>query len=519
MLTSAVNSMGSSGDPDDVQHVPVSTSRRSLHWQAFLIAVLLLTTATAFRVYHLDRRSLWYDEAVTADASRGSLGEMLEKTRLYSAPLVHPMLLYGVERFARDVAAVRMPSVVASLLAILLMFGMERAGVDRMACLFAATLMALSATQIRYAQEVREYSLSVFAAALLLYLYLRREATGSKNTGQPWGVYAVLALCPLVQYGLVFFAAAVLAGAFVQRLSGRDAGFRLLYVVFGAVSLGFGCLLTYVLTLHWQMHGTGRQWYLVQDYFDPKQSGLLHFIVTRSADLLRFLFPGRPADALLVICFLVLCIVSVRRHTFPPAVLITLFSVFFTAMAAVLRLYPYGGVRQCLFLAPGIALSGGIAVVDTVCLVRPPAARRVVTAMLFLFLAVTLIHSTRRMDPYAEYEDTQSVLRVLDARQLPADQVWVHHNAAPAVSFYRPSPGPAFFYGIYHPDSDLYAADFASFVKPSTPRVWLIFSHLQEASDVAERDYVLAALRPNWDLRRIAAPTNTELWLATRKHS
>ncbi len=43
------------------------------------VALLLITIATAFRFYHLGHRSIWYDEAVTANISHGSFTEVLQK--------------------------------------------------------------------------------------------------------------------------------------------------------------------------------------------------------------------------------------------------------------------------------------------------------------------------------------------------------------------------------------------------------------------------------------------------------
>ena len=64
--------------------------------------------------------------------------------------------------------AARIPSVMASLLAILVILAMVRAKVSYSAAVFAASILTVSASQIRYAQEVRESS-SVLCAAILIY--------------------------------------------------------------------------------------------------------------------------------------------------------------------------------------------------------------------------------------------------------------------------------------------------------------------------------------------------------------
>ena len=156
-------------------------------------AICLLLIATGLRVYHLGRRSLWFDEALTANVSRGSLSQALEETRVRgSAPIVHPYILYLVERFGTSADDVRMPSLLASLMAVGMMLAMVRCKVTPAAALFAAAILATSASQVRYAQEVREYSLAVLYAAILIYSLLRWEATGSRDRHPSWLYTALL---------------------------------------------------------------------------------------------------------------------------------------------------------------------------------------------------------------------------------------------------------------------------------------------------------------------------------------
>src|SRR5271157_5106111 len=122
--------------PDEV------LARRSTGRFFLIAALFLLTIGTALRVYHLGDRSLWYDEALTANISRGTLIQMLEETRSHcSAPVVHPYILYLVERVGKGPVAVRMPSVLASLLAVPVMLAMVRAKVSHNAALFSAAIL------------------------------------------------------------------------------------------------------------------------------------------------------------------------------------------------------------------------------------------------------------------------------------------------------------------------------------------------------------------------------------------
>jgi uncharacterized membrane protein len=138
-----------------------------------VVAVSILALGASLRAFRLRDRSLWYDEAVTANASRGTFTQFIEETRRFSAPVVHPYLLYLVERVGTGAAAVRAPSVLASLLAAVMMLAMVRVNISPNAALFAAAILDFSASQIRYAQEVREYSLAVLFSAILSFSLLK----------------------------------------------------------------------------------------------------------------------------------------------------------------------------------------------------------------------------------------------------------------------------------------------------------------------------------------------------------
>jgi uncharacterized membrane protein len=486
-----------------------------------IAALLLLAMAVGLRLYCLGSRSLWYDEAATANASRGTLRQALDETRHFSAPMAHPYLLYLVEKVESTPIAVRIPSVVASLLAVLLMLAMVRAGISPEASIFAAALLACSSSQIRYAQEVREYALAVLAATILIYLFLRWETAGTR-TRQPWLLCVALFLAPLVQYGLVLLSGAILASMAIRLLWVRETHFRAFHLAVATASLGAGSLASLLLTLRYQFHVAGVPWYLVADYFDPRRASLLRFLGQDSADLLRFFIPGRLLYVLVALSIAILCMAEIRRRTMHPALLLTFLSLGITIGASIARVYPYGGVRQCLFLAPGVALIAGLAFADLVQRIKVPRQREAATVGVLGIVVVLLLTSLYRGNlktqwPYGEYEDIQSVLSPLNRGLAPQDQVWVNHDAVPAVKFYQRTKDSRFCYGKFHANPQQYIPDLRAFVAPRTQRIWLIFSHLQQPSDRAEEQLIVHSLHPGWDVHCVAAPRNAELYVANRK--
>ena len=96
------------------------SDRRPLNRFFLLASLLILALAASLRLYHLAQRSLWLDEAIAANISRGTISETLTLTRgFHSAPILDPLILYAVERVGTGPWAVRLPSVAASLLAVL----------------------------------------------------------------------------------------------------------------------------------------------------------------------------------------------------------------------------------------------------------------------------------------------------------------------------------------------------------------------------------------------------------------
>ena len=339
---------------------PVSPRRHLFQ----VAAVLLLVIGAALRVYHLGDRSLWFDEALTANTSRGTLMQMLEETRARcSAPIVHPFILYLVQKASGGPTAVRMPSVLASLLAVLAILATVRAKVSFSAALFSATILTVSASQVRYAQEVREYSLAVLWGAILIYCLLRWEVAGSPSR-HPVLLYVTLFLAPLIQYGLVFLALGILSTIVLRLLLTPDRHFRPSHVAAASVFLTAGGLLSFVLTLRYQfVPGRGHS-YLAPNYFDPQTTNLVHFISANSRGLLSFFIPGQVISAAFVFAAAILCIAQILNRKVDSIVVLVFTTVSITICASVVGIYPYGGVRQCLFLAPLLVLLAGVAFAD-----------------------------------------------------------------------------------------------------------------------------------------------------------
>ena len=502
--------------------------RGPLKGRSFLpIAAFLLTIAAGLRIYHLGGRSLWSDEAIVATISRGTsydkafvphpsrgtFAEVLEQTRTWgSYPVFYPCILYLVEKVGADPIAVRAPSILASILAVLVLLAMGRVGVSLDAALFSAAILAVSTAQIRYAQEVREYSLSVLFAAIMIFCLLRWISAHSRS-GHPLLLYAALFLAPFIQYGLVLFAFGILTTLGLLSVLDRSRPSRLSHAAIACASLGAGGAISLFLTLRYQLGTRQSQGYLAENYFEPKTTALLHFLYGTSHGLLSFVFPGRA----IVVCFVVgaifFCVEQGRRRKCDAVAILAFTSALIAAAASIAGVYPYGGIRQCLFLAPALALFAGVVFADLSERFNGScrqAAILGVMALIFLSGGRGIFKSS----PYREVEDIQSVLKELSRSSAPSDQVYVYPGAGPAVDFYLHGKDPRLIYGKDHRDApQKYVPELLASINRHTDRVWLVFSHIYGS----EGQEIVDSLRSGWDVQRVVATTGAALYVARRE--
>ena len=195
----------------------------------YAACVVLLVVAAGLRFYDLSGSSVWYDEAVAASNSSGTLSEVVPNTRhRNSSPILYPLALWAVQKVDVSAFSIRVLPATASVLTVAVMlFLLPRLGVARYAAFLAALLATLSVAAIEQAQGAREYSIDALLAVLMiagLLWYLRH--------GRKALLCVALFLAPLLQYGLALFGVAVVGAAVVlphqgrSRLSGRECGRR-----------------------------------------------------------------------------------------------------------------------------------------------------------------------------------------------------------------------------------------------------------------------------------------------------
>jgi len=154
------------------------TPRRRVGWRRTLHASLLAATlalAGALRLHGIARDSLWGDEALSVIIAKMPLTDLLRHVAWWEQipPLHHLVLKVWMSIFGDREAAVRMPSALAGLAAVAMMYLLVRRLAGRGAALAAAVVLAVSPMHIAYAHECRAYALAFFLAVLSTDLFIR----------------------------------------------------------------------------------------------------------------------------------------------------------------------------------------------------------------------------------------------------------------------------------------------------------------------------------------------------------
>jgi uncharacterized membrane protein len=135
--------------------------------------------ALVLRVKGLGATDIWLDEANSWNVARLPWGAMMNNLRSSPlGPLYFVLLKFWMLLFGDSEAALRAPSLIASVLAIPVAYTIGVRVFSRRAALLGAVLLTLSPLQLYFAQEARMYMPLTLFAALYVLAYLRwRDAT------------------------------------------------------------------------------------------------------------------------------------------------------------------------------------------------------------------------------------------------------------------------------------------------------------------------------------------------------
>ena len=471
----------------------------------YLACIALLIVAAGSRFHELSENSLWYDEAATAICSRdNSFWRVIRCNRGHSSPVLYPLVLWGVQKVESSPFSVRLvPAAASTGTVFVLLFLLPRVGVRRMAAFLAALMATLSSAAIDHAQDVREYSIDALIVALLIVgvlAYLRDHKQVLLCTA--------LFLSPLVQYGLVLFCVAVLGTLVFNRTKDGTWLARCKALVWPVAFFAAGCVITYAVTLQYQW-GTGfAAYYLSQYYYAPEQGSMLAFALSRTEWLLAYHLPDGIVLPLIVAFAAALAVGFWRGFRQGAIPLLFALSLVIAIFAALLRYYPLGDIRHCIYLGPIIFLAFGHAI-HSVADLLPAWGRQGCLALAVSVIALTAVDAIKTDKPYRETYDVKGIIAALENRVREGDKVYISGLAWAPMSFYLRQRPANYHYGGCGPTLESCTTDVFRVSRSSrTDSVWFVTLHdspldwekLEEFNDGIRVEHVIAKPRANLHL-------------------
>lgn len=185
-----------------------ATEAREIIW---LMSLLFL--AAVLRLINLGENSLWLDEALTIQ-----LSSLPMSTLWITAFDPNPPLFYTVEKFVLSFGdsefLLRLPSTIYNVVTVFFVYKSARLVSNFNGAMFAGLVIALSTSNIQYAQEARAYSLVGMMISISFYGALQLALNSAQLKGKPsllsvlqkgGATYAIGALGALYSHNLAVF--------------------------------------------------------------------------------------------------------------------------------------------------------------------------------------------------------------------------------------------------------------------------------------------------------------------------
>jgi 4-amino-4-deoxy-L-arabinose transferase-like glycosyltransferase len=161
------------------ERAEASTKPESWHMAAL---AAIFVAGLGLRLYDLGSESIWFDELVSVSIARMEPWGILRASLGDNNPPLYYLILHYWMLFTGDSeVAIRLPSAIASALAVPVIYIIGRLLFSRTAGLISALILALSAYQVRYAQEARGYALLVFLGLASFYFLLTLLDDGKRS--------------------------------------------------------------------------------------------------------------------------------------------------------------------------------------------------------------------------------------------------------------------------------------------------------------------------------------------------
>jgi len=324
-----------------------------------------------------------------------------ESVRLaYNASLTisHPPLLILILHFWRVLGTsnlvLRLPSVIAGTVFCWIFYRWLGVIASRAVAIAGLILVCLLGPMIVMSAEVRQYPLLLMFSAAAAWLF--ELALSPESSALMLASSACLCLAMLSHYSAFFVAAALGAYAILRILQQRPSLSVLLSWIGGqivGIAVAGFLYKTHLGRLNALLYqALLPQQYLSGQYFHPASDHLLPYLYRGTFGIFRFVLGQTQIGQLAVLLFIAGAIFLLRQEQAADRsrrrafAILLLLPFFLNWLAAAAGFYPYGRMRQCLFLA--IPVLAGV----SVCVARSFRERVAPSAALAL-LIVVLCHA------------------------------------------------------------------------------------------------------------------------------
>jgi 4-amino-4-deoxy-L-arabinose transferase-like glycosyltransferase len=283
----------------------VSSNTPSNKPRTIWLACAILLLAFALRVFYLNDRGVWYDEAFAILFASRSFGEMLSGTLTPiggAAADVHPLFYYfslhaWLGLVGSSLFSARFYSVVYGVASIPLVYRLARELFGPRHAMITVAVISLAPFHLAYSQEARMYAQLGFwsALAFLAFTRYRRDASWK------WWVTFVLAgAAALYSHNLAFVALGALGLWVLIEAISRRTGLTWVSTILAGLAM-------IALWLPWLINVPGQFGKIEQAYWVP-QPTIATFIQTLTVFAFDFENAAYPQSILSVLIFVALAL-------------------------------------------------------------------------------------------------------------------------------------------------------------------------------------------------------------------
>lgn len=306
----------------------------------------------------IGQKVLWYDEAYSTFFASQPLLEVIRLSGYDTTPGLFAVALHFWTMIvgSSSAALAGLPFLISlASIVVVYVLGKELAG--RRAGLIAAFLLALSPLHIRYATEVRAYSLEFLLAALSALFMFRIISRPERRYVAYWAIFVVLGLYSHYTFFTVAFIESVMLAVCLRKQTKRLQG-----VVVAGAAAAFAYLPQLVLFRRWEdlKMSDAASSYFQRGFGHSDFSTVISYFATLALGERRFYALGFGAAAIsilvgLAVMLLVLGGSQRKRHAALPAIGASLFAGIAILMA--LR-FIYSPRYYLIFVLPFVLFVG-----------------------------------------------------------------------------------------------------------------------------------------------------------------